>query len=100
MTTLDQALDGARRLAKSAALRNLGTAACPYPADGTNGQKAARYAWYAEYLRRRPPIGKVDYSSDLDYLAGTADETAPDAAGAGDQAAGELFPAGDIGGRG
>lgn len=95
MTTLDQALDGARRLAQSAAIRNLGTAACPYPADGTNAQSAARQAWYAEYLRRRPPVGEVDYSSDLDYLAGTGREAAPDV----DQDGGELFPAGDIGGR-
>lgn len=68
MTTLDDVERGARRHAKSAALRNLGTTACPYPADGTNTQNAARHAWYAEYLLRRPPIGLVDYSGDLTAL--------------------------------
>jgi hypothetical protein len=69
MTTTDQATAAAVRHATSAAIRNTGTRGCPYPADATGAQAAARRAWYAEYLRRRPAPGGLDYSSDVDYLA-------------------------------
>lgn len=69
MSTVDQATAGARRLAKTAAIRNLGVTACPYPADGTPVQAAAREAWFTEYLRRRPLVGVVDYSGDVEALA-------------------------------
>ncbi len=74
MTTVDQASTAAARLARSAALRNQGVTACPYPADGTTVQRAARQAWISAYLRARPPLpGVVDFRSDLDVLAGGDD---------------------------
>lgn len=76
MTTTDQAIAAATRLAKSAALRDLGTESCPYPADGTNNEKAARRAFYTEYLRLRPVTG-TNLSDDLDYFAyGDGDQDA------------------------
>ena len=68
MTTLDQAIAGARRHARSAALRNTGLQACPYPADGTPTQSAARRTWIRSYRHHRPDDA-VDYSGDLDDLA-------------------------------
>lgn len=91
MTTVDQATAGARRHAKSAAIRDLGVTACPYPAEGTSLQSAARGAWFGEYLRRRPLVGLVDYSGDVEALAagidpaaGTVDGHRPDATPAGE----------------
>lgn len=71
MTTVDQATQAAGRHARSAALRNLGVTACPYPADGTPTQQAARQAWISQYARSRPPApGVIDFRTDLDALAG------------------------------
>lgn len=76
MTTLDQAVHAAGRHARSAALRNLGVTACPYPSDGTPIEQAARQAWISQYLRARPLApGVVDFRSDLDDLAGSGDDT-------------------------
>lgn len=69
MTTVDQATTGARRLARFAAIRDAGVTACPYPAEGTPAQSAARAAWFGEYLRRRPLTDVVDYSGDVEALA-------------------------------
>lgn len=78
MTTIDQAVRGAGRLARSAALRNAGVTACPYPADGTPTQRTARQAWISTYLQARPPApGVVDFRSDLDALA-AGDDTPDD----------------------
>jgi hypothetical protein len=74
MTTLAQAQAGARRLAKFAAIRDQGVAACPYPAEGTPAQRVARRLWIRTYLHHRPPIGRVDYRSDLDYLADSSED--------------------------
>lgn len=77
MTTVDQAVSGAARHARSAALRNRGITACPYPADGTTVQRTARQAWISTYLRARPPApGAVDFRSDLDALAHGEDDGA------------------------
>lgn len=74
MTTTEQALAGARRGARTAAARNVGVTACPYPADGTPTQRAARRAWLRMYLHLRPPApGAVDYLDDVDGLAAGPD---------------------------
>lgn len=83
MTTVDQAVAAAGRLARSAALRNLGVTSCPYPADGPPAQRAARQAWISQYLRSRPPVpGTIDFRSDIDDLAQGDDQD-------GDQGGGE-----------
>lgn len=70
MTTVDQAVRAAGRLARSAALRDQGVTACPYPADGTPIQRTARQAWISGYLQARPPApGVVDFRTDIDALA-------------------------------
>ncbi|WP_431935817.1 hypothetical protein [Micromonospora sp. RP3T] len=70
MTTTQQALQGARRLAGRAAATRAGVDACPYPADGTERQWACRQVWLREYLRRRPDeAAPVDYGDDLTALA-------------------------------
>lgn len=75
MTTVDQAVHGAGRHARSAALRNRGVTACPYPADGTPVQRVARQAWISGYLRARPPApGTVDFRSDIDAVAHGEDD--------------------------
>lgn len=92
MTALDEALDGARRHARSAALRNLGLTSCPYPAAGTPVQSAARRTWVRSYLHVRPPApGTVGYDSDIDYLA---DHPDGDVVDQGDDA-GELLEEAD-----
>lgn len=82
MTTTEQALEGARRLARRAASRRAGLDSCPYPADGTPVQRACRLAWTRIYLHMRPDeAAPVDYRDDLAALA-----DGPDTAdgGAGD----------------
>jgi hypothetical protein len=74
MTTVDQAVAAAGRLARSAALRDQGVTACHYPADGTPVQRAARQAWISTYLKARPPApGTVDFRSDIDAVAAGED---------------------------
>lgn len=76
MTTTEQALTGARRLAARAASTRAGTGACPYPAGGTSVQEACRRAWLREYLRRRPDeAAPVDYGDELTALADGPDDT-------------------------
>jgi len=74
MTTTEQALAGARRVARRAAQRDAGLAANPYPPDGTPTQRAARRAWLRTYLHWRPAAAAdladaVDYGDDLTALA-------------------------------
>lgn len=70
MTTTEQALQGARRVARRAAQRRAGLASCPYPADGTPQQLACRRAWIRTYLHWRPDEAPdVDYGDDLTALA-------------------------------
>lgn len=70
MTTTQQALDGARRLAARAAAVKAGVGRCPYPADGTAQELACRRAWVREYLRRRPgEASPVDYGDEVTALA-------------------------------
>lgn len=69
MTTREQVEAGARRHARSAALRNTGLQACPYPAEGTPLQSVGRRVWIRAYLHRRPQVDAVDYTSDVDELA-------------------------------
>lgn len=66
MTTLDQALSGARRHARSAAMRNTGVLSCPYPAAGTPVQSAARRAWFRAYLHGRPSAADAISYTDVD----------------------------------
>lgn len=92
MTTTKQALAAARRLARAAAQRNDGLGTCPYPADGSPAQQAARRAWVRTYLHWRPPKpGDVDYIDEIAALAAGPD-TPDDGAGAGNQAA--IIPGG------
>lgn len=86
MTSADQAVIAAIRLAKSAALAKTGPSSCPYPAGGTHLQEAARRAWMRTYRRYRPAdAAPVDYSDDLTALAAgpdtpdTGDPTQPQA---------------------
>lgn len=81
---MDQVQAGALRLATSAAIRNLGTSACPYPDGAGPAQSLARRVWFGEYLRRRPPVGLVDYDGDLDALA-AGDNADADLSEAGEQ---------------
>ncbi|MFI7608905.1 hypothetical protein ACIBTV_27845 [Micromonospora sp. NPDC049366] len=70
MTTTEQALEAARRLARRAAQRRAGAGACPYPADGNPLQQACRRAWIRTYTRMRPAEAvPVDYGDDLTALA-------------------------------
>jgi hypothetical protein len=78
MTTLDQAITGAVRHAKDAAMRNRGLTACPYPGDGTSIQRASRRRWVAEYNRRRPDPGAVDFRDDVEILAAGDDREGPE----------------------
>ncbi|MEU7590612.1 hypothetical protein AB0A95_30520 [Micromonospora sp. NPDC049230] len=86
MTTTEQALAGARRLGERAAQRQVGLAACPYPADGTPQQEACRQAWLRTYRYWRPgEAAPVDYGDDVTALAegtdeGQADDTPADPA--------------------
>lgn len=73
MTTLDQATAGARRHAKSAALRDVGLQACPYPSDGTAVESACRRVWIRTYRHARP-TADVDYADDVDALADDQDD--------------------------
>lgn len=84
MTTTEQALDAARRLARRAAQRQAGLDTCPYPADGTPVQRAARRAWVRTYLHwRRGEAPPVDFGDDLLALAHGPDSRTADNAGAG-----------------
>lgn len=64
MTTLDEARTGAYRLAQSAALRDTGVQACPYPDGGTSVQAQCRRSWLHAYQQYRggstPPAEKDD----------------------------------------
>lgn len=94
MTTTQQALDAARRLARRAAQRRAGLGANPYPPDGTPVQQAARRAWMRTYLHWRPDeTPPVDYSDDLTALAhGPDSQPAGDAQpGPGDTAQGAIL---------
>lgn len=87
MTTTEQALDGARSLARRAAQRDVGLQACPYPAAGTPQEEACRQAWVRTYLHWRPAAAApVDYGDDLTALADGPDspdtDTPVDAAAA------------------
>lgn len=76
MTTTEQALAGARRVAKSAAQRSAGLGACPYDARpaATAIQRACAAAWLREYRRWRPLEAiPVDLGDDLLALAHGAD---------------------------
>ena len=97
MTTTEQALDAARRLARRAAQRRAGLGACPYPLDGTPVQLAARRAWVRTYLHWRPDeASPVDYGDDLTALAHGPDSRTADNAGPGDPIAqGTILPGGD-----
>lgn len=77
MTTTEQALAGARRLAALAAQRRAGLAACPYPAGGTPVQSACRRAWLRTYLYWRPDeVPPIDWDDDLTALAHGPDSRA------------------------
>jgi hypothetical protein len=70
MTTTEQALAGARRVARRAAQRDAGLAANPYPTDGTPVQRAAHRAWLRTYLHWRPAeVPDVDYGDELTAFA-------------------------------
>lgn len=70
MTTTEQALEGARRIARRAASVRAGVESCPYPADGTARQRACRLAWTRQYLRMRPDeAAAVDFGDELTALA-------------------------------
>jgi hypothetical protein len=78
MTTTEQALDAARRLARRAAQRRAEISACPYPANGTPQQAACRRAWIRTYLHWRPgEAAPVDYGDDLTALAHGPDSREP-----------------------
>ena len=78
MTSTDEAIAAARRLAQSAAIADTGVVSCPYPADSTGVQQAARRAWLREYLHRRPPApGTVSYTDAVTALAHGPDEPDP-----------------------
>jgi len=80
VTTIDEAVAGAKRAAAFAAKRPGPQATNPYPADGTPVERAARRAWFREYLRRRPSAGVVSWQSDIDYLAHGDEHDPPDPA--------------------
>lgn len=83
MTTTEQALEGARRIARRAASTKAGLQSCPYPADGTSMQVACRQAWIRTYTAMRPDEAvPVDYGDEVTALA-----EGPDAGDVGDQAA-------------
>lgn len=97
MTTTEEALAGARRLAGRAAALRAGVGSCPYPADGTPQQQACRRAWIREYLYRRPGEAvPVDYGDEVTALA-----EGPDSPDTGDTdtttaaVQGMLIPRGD-----
>jgi hypothetical protein len=78
MTTTAQALGAAQRLAQYAAITDAGVLSCPYPADATGVQSAARRVWLRTYLRLRPPpAGTVDDGDQLLTLAHGPDEPDP-----------------------
>lgn len=86
MTTLQQATDGAERLARSAAISRAGIGACPYPADARGNMRAARRTWLATYRTLRPDeVTPHVLDDDLTALAHGPDDnsgagpvTAPD----------------------
>lgn len=95
MTTTEQALTGARRLARRAAQRAAGLDANPYPPDGTNVQQACRRAWLRTYLHWRPDAaGPVDYGDDLTALAHGPDSPDTATAGAGGATQATILPGG------
>lgn len=67
MTTTEQATGAAIKLARLAAVKETGVLSCPYPADSTGVQSAARRAWVAEYRRLRPgpPVDYGDHATEL-----------------------------------
>ena len=85
MTSTDQALAGARRLGRSAAIARTGLKACPYPADGTPTERAARSAWHATYLGwrpfDRPPVDLQDPLTAIAHGPDAGDDGTPATAG-------------------
>lgn len=70
MTTTEQALVGARVLARRAAQRRAGLDANPYPPDGAPIRQACRRAWLRTYLHWRPAeTPAVNYGDDVTALA-------------------------------
>lgn len=67
MTTTEQATGAAIKLARLAAVQESGLLSCPYPADATGVQSAARRAWLGEYRRLRPgpPVDYGDHATEL-----------------------------------
>lgn len=75
MTTTEQALQGARDLARYAAIRRTGLGSCPYPVDATGQQAAARRAWLAEYRLRRPDeVTAPSFTDELTAIAHGPDD--------------------------
>ncbi len=87
MTTLQQAMAGAHRLAWSAAIRRAGVGACPYPATATGNEAAARRTWLATYRQLRPDeVPAHLLVDDLTAIAhGPDDDTGNGPAGAPDR---------------
>lgn len=75
MSTVDEATRAARRLGRSAALRNTGLESCPYPFGGSDVERAAARAWVRMYLHMRPQAQiPVDLSDEWLAVAHAEDD--------------------------